>query len=291
MQLLGFNVFISCQGKALPEYGIEVQEHEKTIEGYVPSEAGKNFEVRWQDIQPSRRDCHSVSTYIDGRLMGCTTLRKGDSGLRWGVRTSLDERRLFQFAPLLTTDDDGILGGHADSEKLGTIEVVISRAAISGHQDHVRGRNVQEIGPVHEKSKKAGSHCVTLGDSRRCRARRCTKVKVLDPRGTWAARFVFRYRSIDLLRAQGHVLDAIGNNASNPSESKKRIRSSRIDGDLRAQKRQKRDSRRPSLEEVKPNIVDTRVATASSSRRTKRGSTRSYMSIDHEDVIDLTLDD
>ncbi|KAI0643771.1 hypothetical protein C8Q79DRAFT_153488 [Trametes meyenii] len=65
------------------------------------------------------------------------------------------------------------------------------------------GRRVPETGPVHEKSKKAGVHTVSFGD-----AENCENSYVYKPIGLEKepfATFIFRYRPIALLQANGIV--------------------------------------------------------------------------------------
>lgn len=59
-------------------------------------------------------------------------------------------------------DDDAALGKAANLEKLGTIELrVFHIREQTGRERPFRPRAFTGVGTVHERSKKAGAHCVT----------------------------------------------------------------------------------------------------------------------------------
>jgi len=62
------------------------------------------------------------------------------------------------------------------------------------------------IGPVHEKSKKGGSHIVALGNAevaRKPQTGRLIKWKHVDGEDKPCGTFIFRYRPLDVLQANG----------------------------------------------------------------------------------------
>lgn len=61
------------------------------------------------------------------------------------------------------SDDDSIINTKNVSEKLGSIEVVLTRVERFEplSTPFAGGYSFPEIGPIHEKSKKAGVHTVT----------------------------------------------------------------------------------------------------------------------------------
>ena len=124
MHLKGYQVWISCDGRPLPEYKVERKGDDgKTITCYIPSESGKvrypvaisaccighspttapyqTFGIVWRD-HVNQSHLRFV-TKVDGRAAGGNRCRPGGKGTRWGVRTSTTTRQPFQFAPLQTT--------------------------------------------------------------------------------------------------------------------------------------------------------------------------------------------
>ncbi|KAH9946921.1 hypothetical protein B0H21DRAFT_692882 [Amylocystis lapponica] len=186
-----FEVSIHCEGRPLPEFSTKVDN--RTVSCFVASEVGKVFSIKWSSHINS---FVSVNCFMDGHPMGCTTVKPRRSGSREGIRTSPTTHRLFRFAPLVVTDDAGLVdpryGNIAD---LGIIEVRICR--ITRHSDKLAMKLpvIPPRGPVHEQSKKAGLHCVTLGTEVRCNAQTpSNKVTYIDKPDEPYVKFIFRYR-------------------------------------------------------------------------------------------------
>lgn len=121
--------------------------------------------------------------------MGCSRTGPGRRGSRWGIRTDADVRQPFQFAPLILTgrqdsdsrtclhlscplflnvaflvDDDEIADPDDGSvANLGIIEVRVYRVTQSfqPRMSEYKTRPAPERVPVHERSKKAGTHVVS----------------------------------------------------------------------------------------------------------------------------------
>ncbi|RDX42450.1 hypothetical protein OH76DRAFT_1411128 [Lentinus brumalis] len=205
MQLKGYEVWISCNGKPLAEYCVQPEGSDgKTIACFVPSECGKSFVIEWRDhVKQSHL---RFVTNLDGKEVGGNRCIPGGKGHREGVRTNPTTRKPFKFANLLTTDDEEEVG-MTSHEKLGEIMVGVSRIRAE-YRSVQRSWNPKfhPTGAVHERSKKAGAHCVTLGEDRRIPTSRIqTRSTPLNPREGDVARFIFRYRPLALLQAQGIV--------------------------------------------------------------------------------------
>ncbi|OBZ67481.1 hypothetical protein A0H81_12562 [Grifola frondosa] len=95
----------------------------------------------------------------------------------------------------------GRLGGE-DSEHIGLIELKLRRVVKVGESEHTGGGNVHglDIGLVHESSKKAGAHCIRLGEAKVHKVKRI-RTRTLDKQPY--ATFIFRFRSKEMLQAQG----------------------------------------------------------------------------------------
>ncbi|KAH9922888.1 hypothetical protein B0H21DRAFT_163059 [Amylocystis lapponica] len=298
----GFDVSISCEGKTLSEYDVQLQD-DKTVVCYIPSETGKKFKICWRYVHGQAST--SVRSHIDGRSMGGQVCNPGEKGDRWGVRTSLTARKPFEFSPLVLTDDDNLTspaGAHPD---LGTVKVEIYRVVRLGHatMDSMQFGPVAEVGPVHEKSKKAGAHCVALGDAQRCKPAPRTRVRNLDPPGSPLVQFVFRYRPRDLLQAQGIMPLVPGENQ--PSSSTGSIRKRAAETSSQGSKSMKRRKSGPytTQEDTKPSVdgLSQSARTGSNSSHGKKDTKHSQhvkneprtarLNPTKEDVIDLTLED
>jgi len=98
-------------------------------------------------------------------------------------------------------DDDSILD-HSASKDLGEIVVKIKRVKVTGIDDNKQQR-VPQVQKVHERSKKATSHRVTLDDEEICPYKAYYTAQRLDREPL--VTFIFKYRSIEMLQANGIV--------------------------------------------------------------------------------------
>ncbi|KAI0659682.1 hypothetical protein C8Q70DRAFT_980345 [Cubamyces menziesii] len=287
----GYDIWITDdEGRRMPEYKMEVEGHNgKTVACYIPSESGKRFAIHWKDYNGLHTS--SMSMVVDGTHRVGNVCRPNDHGHRIGIRTDHAEvYHPFQFAALRTTDDDSALletKAHA-LEKLGTIEVNVTRVHSHVRRAAFRPQAFSGVGAVHERSKKLGAHCVTLGEGVRVRRLhgRC-KSRPLDPREGPYATFTFRYRPAALLQAQGimpppapeagpslakHEKVQAGNKVKTRSEARVQVKSEAADVIELSDDDYPMD-RKPSVR-VKREL----------GRRTR-------VKPDLDDVIDLTLDD
>ncbi|KAJ7340702.1 hypothetical protein DFH08DRAFT_244212 [Mycena albidolilacea] len=118
---------------------------------------------------------------------------------RDSVSTSANTRRPLTFGKQILNDDDEYLST-AISPELGTIKVVYSLVKPTGHKQKITKWNAKyEPTILHERSKKAIGHSVQFGPEyhKQNRARKASPtIKTL-------ATLVFRYRPLELLRAEG----------------------------------------------------------------------------------------
>ncbi|KAK7678139.1 hypothetical protein QCA50_018932 [Cerrena zonata] len=288
MKLNNFEVYVQADGENLPEYQVKLEQGSKTTTCFIPSQSGKKFEIRWKS---SINEEATVQCRIDGRHMGSSMTQRHGSSSRFGVRVSPTQRLPYVFSDLVLVDDENVMIDNSVLSKLGTIEVIVTRAirlpsnnsAINWHP-HVPNN----IGPLHEKSKKVGGHCVSLGKPVTCAPDPRSRSKPLYPgEGHWA-KFVFQYRPQALLRAQG-IAEPSNNTQVSQLPKLKRPRS-------------------PSLPLPKPELsTNTRSSsTASDSHRPSKKVKREFIDLTlvkdeepprlldpslHGTVIDLTLDD
>ncbi len=118
---------------------------------------------------------------IDGRYMGGNPCLPGQSGRRWGVRNTVYTRKPFQFSKIILSgtfatqaaayeskgsflsilEDDDLMVSEQTLQNLGTIEIELTRIHTASRQAQFTSTHVDDIGPINEKAKKAGSHCVS----------------------------------------------------------------------------------------------------------------------------------
>jgi len=207
MDLKGYSAWISVDGRALKEYNIEISNGDSAT-CWIPSEAGKRFAVNWRDSNRTERissfvkldgtDCggNIVAPAFPGMPLAPVTVQKST------ISTSIMTEKPFLFSPLELTDDDSFLDRHVTVNNLGEISIEIWRvSAIAVTETH--GIQFPEDQKVHERSKKALAHCVKLGDEIFAPQRQPVRVRKADiaPLVT----FTFKYRSLDMLKANGIV--------------------------------------------------------------------------------------
>lgn len=219
----GYEVWITCEGENLPEYGATLEGDDgKTSACFIPSESGKSFAINIKN--GITQDCIKLNFKVDGQQLAHGTLcESGQSTNRKGVRTSLDVEQPFQFADLQTTDDDELLNRLSNHADVGSIEVGITRVYEEGRPASVTIETFSGMGAVHERSKKAGAHSVGLGA--KSLVQPFTQMwfhDPIDPSEGKAATFIFRYRPRGLLQAQGIMpLDRPKTAKAEPSAVKK----------------------------------------------------------------------
>jgi len=207
--LNGVQVIILSNNQPLEEYDVTYEGD--TVTCWIPSEAGKTFEIRWRTHPGSSlHNVHRVfDCYMDGRGMkralGKPTHR---SGSVVGVSTGPTTLRPFTFSTIrLTEEEDGLSSkASTDLSRLGTIIVKAHRAKSWSTLPYIdRLRTCpSELPAVNEKSKKAASHCIGLGAQRTQKSRpRAHGVELLSK--SPVATFVFRYASKGMLQARGII--------------------------------------------------------------------------------------
>ncbi|KAK7471248.1 hypothetical protein VKT23_002655 [Stygiomarasmius scandens] len=249
------NIFawICVDGVELTQYSVEDNGSEATC--WIASEAGKNFSVHWR-AQSARCPTRAVVS-VDGQKCDSLFMHSTHDTYASRIRdycvdavlTSGTSERLLMFSPTNVTDDDEYLA--TTNQRAGEIKLQIQECEITGEATF-KPSSFTGSQKVHEKSRKALVHQVGLGQER--------KSKKEWKRGLYAAvtadvaSFVFHYRPIDFLRANG-TAPSVPVLANTPSSSKKRpaqtdpeiTTTGDSEGDLRAL--QKIESQLPAVRE------------------------------------------
>ncbi|KIK66874.1 hypothetical protein GYMLUDRAFT_69913 [Collybiopsis luxurians FD-317 M1] len=207
LNLQDFTAWIEVDGAELPIY--DVQEKDKEAACWIPSEAGKEFSVKWSSKHATLSMCGDVR--IDGQACAGIAMQEGSPTRNFavsGVTTSATTQKPFVFSKLELTDDDEYLGKAVAD--LGDIKLIISRATFGTYEE--RYTTHVPVGKVHEKAKKATGHKIGLGVDKtipHTKQIQTTRLGVV-------VTFTFKYRPIDMLRANG---------IAPPAENKKRAAS------------------------------------------------------------------
>ncbi|KAK2460251.1 hypothetical protein APHAL10511_007640 [Amanita phalloides] len=187
---------IKVDGGELPEYDIQVDESEKQVSCWIPSEAGKKFSVCWNNASPVS-DAGGWVT-LDGVNVGGCLCYTGSSRelVHSSWSTSSTTGRYFSFSPISYTDDDAYL--HVSVANLGVIKIDIWSVLVGGERQFCCPTIDSDV-KVHERSKKLGVHRVQFGEEE------MTQYKVIhDTKPVCRlATFIFKYRPLDILQANG----------------------------------------------------------------------------------------
>ncbi|TCD63496.1 hypothetical protein EIP91_005355 [Steccherinum ochraceum] len=276
-----FEVFITSNGSRVPEFDIKVENNQ--VDCFIPSEANKTFSICFKSY-----------------------FQEASGSVRWGIRVAPTLRKPFQFSELALTEEDNFSISENVLQNLGCIEVNVHRVQRIGKEMPVfKSTDVAAIGAVNEKSKKAGSHCVSLGAARSCIShRRTDSIPFLPGEGCFV-KFRFRYRPPAILQAQGVISREQSRRLTSQSGSSSQSQGSHTDGDhSRADSRKRRRAavEAPADVDVKLKASESTVDQESSSqssqndgqndkpaKRVKRESASTPATLSGS-VIDLTDD-
>ncbi|KAJ7683637.1 hypothetical protein B0H17DRAFT_1073664 [Mycena rosella] len=221
MQLGQFSASVSVDGVKLSEYAVEQSADGKQVTCWIPSENDKQFCVKFKNTDARKTYPVSSRVFVDGIKCGGRLLQirrdNVSKGSRDSVSTSADKRRPLTFSQQALTDDDAYLNA-AISPDLGTIRVVFNHVNPLGTSKRWKGREGRfQPQTLHERSKKAMGHsvqsdlfrlrathscspfpCSRFGPEFRQQNRRCHSEHIEQ-----LVTFVFKYRPIGLLRAEG----------------------------------------------------------------------------------------
>ncbi|KAL1738303.1 hypothetical protein HDZ31DRAFT_70145 [Schizophyllum fasciatum] len=167
---------------------------------------------------------------------------------REGAHINASEIRNFRFAEVKLTDDDAYL--NQNLQNVGEIKVEIWLCHVGG--DTVsRQLHLAESTQMHEKSKKGLAHSVAFSKPKRLQ-RPVTFSQVHKIGTEPLATFTFRYRGLDMLRANGIVPMPA---PAAPSRESRSVSSTPAAGPSRGRKRKATDALTPQRD-VKPMIID-----------------------------------
>ncbi|KAI0344521.1 hypothetical protein BDW22DRAFT_1354594 [Trametopsis cervina] len=210
---------LQADANEFPEYRVTTEEAKRQSSCCIASQAGKNFKITFKvnkRVPPAQSDFVG-RVFIDGQCIGSYELPCTKSS----VRATATTQRPFMFAPVALTDDEDA-PRLVDGEELGSIKVEIFPADVrpvrATNRSRVKAAAPQRLeerlpklrdAPVHETSKKGGAHRTLLGEEIQSRPRSTTGsirwIVSADCDQPPHCTFVFRYSSVELLKAQGII--------------------------------------------------------------------------------------
>ncbi|KAL1758668.1 hypothetical protein FB107DRAFT_271863 [Schizophyllum commune] len=256
MRLGIVDCWIEADGKPLEEYGVEVSEDGKRCTAWIPSKAGQEFVVHLRDPDLARSTLGAI--YTDGHNVGGPVLEAFRSPTlqhvsRAGVNISPTEIRNFKFGEVKLTDDDTYLS--QDMKSVGEVRFELWLCHVGRFVVPTVRPQITETTKMHERSKKGLAHAVAFSETKRLE-RPTNFVEATKLGGEPLATFTFRYRSLEMLRANGiapmpqpaEVPRAASSTSSSPVAGPSRGRKRKATDPLTPERDAKRD--------VKPVIID-----------------------------------
>ncbi|KAI5823409.1 hypothetical protein K523DRAFT_317050 [Schizophyllum commune Tattone D] len=160
--------------------------------------------------------------------------------------------RDLKFGELALTDDDAYL--QKDQRSIGEITVTVWQCKLAGYEDFSPVEAVAGPSKMHERANKALAHSVTFGEVNNDAALAFT-ANIVDISAEPLAAFTFRYRSLDMLRANGIAPTP----ESQPTQPEPQSRSPTPGPSGSGSRGEKRSASRTlsrEPEDVKPQVVD-----------------------------------
>ncbi|TFY64506.1 hypothetical protein EVJ58_g2557 [Rhodofomes roseus] len=197
-----FEIRITCDGKALDEYNVQVKGN--TIECYVASDAGK--------IKSSNHSSQHLSAFItiDGRKFPrSATMKPQGKNKSFVWRDSVEGKQPLMFSEISVTDDENVAREPSWAIDLGLVRMTVLRSKVLYERPWSPPpvTPMQNFGPIHETAKKGGMHCVSLGPRTvdPNPTQKALKICCIDNHSAPYITFEFRYRPRAILQAQGII--------------------------------------------------------------------------------------
>ncbi|KAG2018316.1 hypothetical protein CC2G_007753 [Coprinopsis cinerea AmutBmut pab1-1] len=240
-KFLDFDISISIEGRRLPEYDVEVESDSASGEAtvitcWIPSEVDKRFQI---DIipppPPLSHHWNTVASFDGVESSGTSNIIFKDgkvtaSSIEYEAVDQIDSKaceRHFKFVPLEVTNDETASVG---TYKIGEIGIKLVRAETYTPLNNSLEEQLSKEeypdgiylpGRVYYKSEQAKlAHCIQLGEKRE---------SVAGGTAWWMgdgtkhmATFIFKYRDIDTLVAQGIAPKEVAASRMVPNPRKRR---------------------------------------------------------------------
>ncbi|KAF9534018.1 hypothetical protein CPB83DRAFT_844971 [Crepidotus variabilis] len=198
-----YEAWIVIEDRETEVYNVENDHETKTVTCWIASEEGKNFTI-YARKKHKKFGC-VFKPSVDGvSIRGIKLLPSNtEPHQRKGVPTSSGTSKIFEFTRLPVTDDDTYLE-QGIGQGVGEIRVDLHRATFVRHTKAKSAKfkpvnGLSQSYKVHEKAKKAMVHrvqCIKEINESHTAKFTSTKLEIV-------VSFVFRYRSLNMLQANG----------------------------------------------------------------------------------------
>ncbi|KAK7690186.1 hypothetical protein QCA50_006837 [Cerrena zonata] len=162
----GLSTRILCEGQTLEEYSVSSESDNAIASCFVISEAGKAFSFEFKHEGEIEEDTIFL-VHIDGHLANNRLVRKDRTETLKGAKISPSHNAPLFFSTVQVTDDESAAQSSRIPGEIGSIEIRIYRVKIGPIIETGKFtadlRDKLSDKPIHETSKKVGSHQVTLG--------------------------------------------------------------------------------------------------------------------------------
>ncbi|KAF7357821.1 hypothetical protein MVEN_00828100 [Mycena venus] len=240
LQANGFEAWVTIDDREVDQFKPETVDYPSGQTSWIASELDKGFSIHWRNTDVF---CQTASRiWVDGiEVAGEIILGPNREASVSGRRTSGSTMSPFKFSPLNLTDDDAFLdsGGHKD---IGLIRVEIWTVNMLGKKQYSNVAPTEES-KIHERSKKGGTHQIKFAEEVAQPPRSAAIIEYLER--SPIVTFTFKYRSLDLLRADGI--------APNQGSSKRKALASPSGSEIKTPKRVKKEGGQqltPTLGEI-----------------------------------------
>ncbi|KAG1729840.1 uncharacterized protein EDB91DRAFT_1252880 [Suillus paluster] len=196
-----YTAWISVDGQPLETYAVETLPATNEVTCWIASEAGKEFSVHCQDTSASSVEAIAAFVYLDGQVCHGNKFKANTNHIVKISDVYVTDRitKPFVFSTVRLTDEDEFVD--TSSANLGQIQVKVCRIVLSDFC-YPSQTNLQTEHKVHERSKKAVTHCVGLGSGTVVQS---TMMRNSEYIGQPLAIFTFKYRDRNLLKANGVI--------------------------------------------------------------------------------------
>ncbi|KAK7031206.1 hypothetical protein VNI00_013622 [Paramarasmius palmivorus] len=243
ISLNNHTAWVTVDGVEAQEYDVQVDKEKKTVTCWIASEAGKTYEVSCKGTNIITAT--DISLVIDGRKCGGKYIKPKSSRSSTtrkfrGLRTSPTTIHPSRFSPVETTDDYDATS--LDNPELGNISLVVRWTRLIGKTTYeASASTLPEERKYHETAKKGFNHQTSFSHSEQTKF--LAEQMITQPYGEPLVTFLFKYRPLGILQANGIAPRPAPQHPSSTSPSTS----------------QRSSSKRPAPadeEDVKPDIVE-----------------------------------
>ncbi|KAJ6629489.1 hypothetical protein B0H10DRAFT_2184421 [Mycena sp. CBHHK59/15] len=194
----GFEAWITIDGGDVQHFQPEIVGDPAGVTCWIASEVNKGFAIHWRNTDVFCQTGGRV--WVDGNECPGEIIQGPNlEAVVSGRRTSGSTMAPFVFSPLDLTDDDAFLDSTAH-QNIGLVRLEVWRINQTGTKPYPGAAPVADS-KIHERSKKGVAHQIKFGEAVEGVPRLAAVFDYMDR--VPVVTFSFKYRSLDILRANG----------------------------------------------------------------------------------------